>query len=59
MEVMIKIKCPYCNYSQHQLIKRGTQLVYCGPDDGGCDKEFVIDVKFVPEYKTYKLTEVS
>lgn len=55
----IDVTCPYCGHKERMIQDReGKQLVFCYPEEGGCDREFVVDFIFTIEAEVYTLEPV-
>lgn len=60
----MKFKCPYCGFEislEYRFAKNmeGNALYTCEQDAGGCDKEFVFNVKWNPVVKTRRIENES
>ena len=60
------IVCPYCNSVQKQELNFNSSLqteymnLLCYPEEGGCDRHFVIEIRLEPILKhTYKLEPIE
>lgn len=53
------VKCPYCGFENKVYVGEDfylpKKIITCDIDEGGCDKDFVIDVIKKIEIKTYKI----
>ena len=63
MRVFVKAVCPNCGHAQNILVKTETryvspEVVTCDCDDSdGCGEYFAFSVSFVPQVRTFKMTE--
>lgn len=62
-----EIKCPECGHTFRPLNlieprwSNGTNLITCNIEDGGCDMEFVVDLKHTVhvEATSYRLVQMG
>lgn len=63
MNYSIHVKCPNCGTENHRAMKASAmasrEMWTCFLDDGGCDKEFVVELTLgTPVVRVFKLEEV-
>ena len=54
----VGVKCPYCGTIHTALLDNdwgGKQILLCYPDNGGCDRYFVADIRITIEAKGLKI----
>lgn len=58
MERSVKVKCPYCG-AEMKVSPDGEyvekKLVHCDVMEGGCDRDFVVDIRVSVEVKALKI----
>lgn len=48
------LTCPYCKgIILYNGLDEGKQVVTCDADEGGCDEDYVVNVRIVVETKVY------
>lgn len=56
--MMFKVKCPYCGFENKINVGKDyyipKEVITCS-DEGGCERDFVIDVKKEVIIKTFKI----
>ena len=58
-EAIVMAKCPYCEVKQEYIARQGFNVLLCYPEEGGCDRYFVIDMQFVAKITTFEMVEVA
>ena len=54
-------ECPDCSrintyhFTSEEIEAYGIRVVYCDPEDGGCDQDYAIAIAVKTYVKTYKL----
>ncbi len=64
MDIRFVTKCPYCKTETKQLVEMKHSchlrtIAYCDPEDGGCDKPFVVTVGLAPTVQVFALVEAT
>lgn len=63
MKTFINIKCPHCQFKDSREVLftsySDKEIVTCNIDAGGCDKDFIIMFRFIPQISYAKITEFS
>ena len=58
--ITLQLRCPHCNVEQrYQGLERGKRIITCHVEDGGCDKDYVVDIELHIQYKTFILTSTT
>ena len=56
--MLVVVPCPHCNMAWAWTLKRREKkVITCPSDEGGCDKDFVVQVEYLEAtINTYELT---
>ena len=57
----VKVKCPECGFEfNHKADDNETaNIIYCPLDEGGCDKQFAIEIETQYIATIFKITEAK
>lgn len=48
------LECPYCGKKiLYSILDEGKQVITCDLDEGGCDKDYVVNAQIVVKTKIY------
>jgi hypothetical protein len=59
MERIVNVQCPYCKFNQNYKASEGFNTLLCYPEEGGCDKYFMISMYFIPVVTTFFVEEAE